>query len=269
MAACEEQLGICLRQLVRSICAGVGEQSIADAYAELCRTAPAITPAHKAQFCRFVANERRFAQARLLKYPFGEGEGALPGTHGKIACVRNERSDEAFAQFSRTRRGSKVYYVSGFVQACEAVWENMSEFCILPIESSSSGRLYSFYAMLDRYDLKICDTVRTEGTSGEGSTLFALVGRSISAATARSQVQRFEFSVVHSGAKTVGDIIEVLSALGGTLCFVGAEPLSYDDKQSRCYFTADFDSVSPVPLAIYLALEYSGYTPIGLYTVKK
>ncbi len=268
MAICEEQRNICFRQLVRTLCARAGETSLESAYAELCRTVPSQMNAHKALFCKYVAGERRFSQTRLLKFPFGEGEGALAGTHGVISYVRNERGDAVFSQLSKSRRGVKAHYVTGFSAACEAVWENTSEFCIVPIANSTAGRLYSFYAMLDRYELKICDTVLVEGEDGSESTLFALAGRSIDIGVSRSVPRRFEFSVVHSGAELIGDIIAVAEMLGGRLYSVGAQPLDYDERQSRCYFAVDFDVTSPVPLALYLGLEYSGYTPIGLYLIK-
>ncbi len=268
-SVCEEQLNICFRQMVRTLCMRAGELSVESAYEELCRAVPSPTNTHKVLFCKHIAGERRFAQSHLLKYPFGEGEGALPGTHGHIAYMRNERGDAAFSRLSKARRGAKAHYASSFSAACESVWENASEFCIIPIENSASGRLYSFYAMLDRYELKICDTVLIEGEDGSDGTLFALAGRNIELGTAKTAPRRFEFSVVHSSAGLMGDIIAAAAMLGGRLHSVGTQPLAYDERQSRCYFAVDFDVASPVPLSIYLGLEYSGYTPIGLYLIKE
>ncbi len=266
-AVCEEQLGICFNQLVRALCARAGEMNLESAYAELCRAVPTATSTHKALFCKHIALERRFAQTRRIKYPFGEGEGALPGTHGHIAYVKSERGDDAFLRLARSHRGAKAHYVQSFSEACEAVFENTSEFCIIPIENSTSGRLYSFYAMLNRYELKICDTVRIDGGNDGESTLFALAGREIEAG-ASSAARRYEFSVIHSDTEKIGEIICVAALLGGKLYSLGTQPLAYDDEQSRSYFAFDFVLESPVPFSLYLGLEYPSYTPLGLYLIK-
>ncbi len=262
----EEQMTLSLKQLVHTLCAGAGEMSIESAYSEFGRLSD--TPTHKALFCRYICAERRFASSAQMKNPFGSGEGALPGTHGKIAYVRNRRGDDAFAHFSSSRRASKVHYVSSFVEACEAVWENTAEFCVIPIENNTAGRLYSFYAMLDRYELKICAVAQIEDGDGVNHTTFALAGRNVDFDPSKSTRRRFEFSVIHEDADFIGDIINVCGALGGRLYSVGTQPLPYDDVRNKYFFAVDFDVTSPVPLALYLGLEYPRYAPIGLYNLK-
>ncbi len=266
--AAREQTDISLRQLAECVL-DIKGGSIERAYFEFCRMLGGGTAEQKALFCRYIAATAALPDILAERSIFGEGEDALPGTHGRIAYVRNKRGDEAYTQLAKSRRGSKAYNVASFGAACESVWENTSEFCIVPIENNTDGRLYSFYSMLDRYELKICGTVKIRDEDTSNHTVFALASRCPDTALLKSTPKRFEFAIINEDTDFVGDVIEVLRILGGRLYYVGVQPLPYDDVRRKYYFAADFTTASPIAAALYASLEYPRYVPIGVYTLKK
>ena len=73
----------------------------------------------------------------------------------KISYVKNNYSDAAFMRFSSLFKLPKVAYGASFEDACESVYNAASDYCILPIENAANGKLFSFYSLIDKYDLKI------------------------------------------------------------------------------------------------------------------
>ena len=264
----DEQMRMSVYQLARLVSADA-KSSVKDVYGELCRLLPDATPEQRAYACRYVCSERRFSGELEEMKLFGDGERTLPGTHGKVAYVRNGRNDEVFSHFLKKHRGAKAHYVSSFADACDAVFSNTCEFCLLPIKNNKDGKLFSFYSMLDRYELKICDVTEYEESSGGDTTEFALVGRRVETARNASSTQRFEFSVINEDACFIGDVIYVSELLGGKLVSVDTHPVAYDELLNSFYFTVDFEATSPLPLALYLNLEFMRFSPIGLYAVKR
>ncbi len=264
----EEQTKISYRQLLDIVFEGRAAEDIPEAYADFCHRVADVGICAKTEFCKYVCGRASFAEYLENNFLLGTAEHAAAGTHGKIALVRNDRTDAAFARFSRVARGSRAHYASSFAEACAAVSENACEFCILPIENSTDGKLYSFYAMLDRYELKICAVAELDDDGGTTSTTFALVGRSIELHMPKNAPKRLELSVICESADAISDISAACRILGGKLCSVGTQALPYDDRGSRYYFAADFSLTSPMALSLFASLEYPRFTLVGLYTRK-
>ncbi len=260
-----EQTDIVLRLLADEVGENARREGLENTYRDFCLSADIPTLEQRALFCRYMTSDTRFAALVEAAALFGNGEGAVPGTHGKVAYVRNPKVAAAYSQFAKTRRGIKAYHVSTFAQGCEAVAGNLAEFCILPMENSRDGKLYTFYSMLDKYELKICGAAEAEDEDGVGRTTFALASRRLELTSLKSAVRRFEFSVIGEDADIICDIIQAGRVLGGTLCAVGTQPLDYDEIRKKYYFAFDFKAASPLPLALFLSLEYQRYEAVGLY----
>lgn len=269
LSASEEQRDICVEQMSRLVCDRGAELGIDGAYSEFCKEVDNATPADKARLCKNICNITGFLRELEEKNLFGEGEQALPGTHGKIAYVRNKRNDEVFLEFSKKLRGARAHYATSFIDACESVFNNACEFCILPVENNTDGKLYSFYSMLDRYELRIFKILRKENEDASESVNFALAGRCVDKSFDARRLKRFEFSVVREERDILEDVISVAKALGGRISSVGTLPVPYDDKRSKYYFAVDLRAADAVPMALYMTMEYPRYTPIGLYTVNE
>lgn len=267
-AITEEQLNMTSLLLAEAIMQSDEVRSAEDAYLEFCRVYKNADGRARAIACREIVGNERFSKQIAQKGLLGYGEMALPGTHGRIAYVRNKRNDDAFARFSERIRGAKAQYCSSFSETCEAVFGNACEFCILPIESDTDGKLYSFYSMIDRYELIITDVVYVASDDDAHSTCFALVSRGVNP-KGRPHSVRFEFSVVCEDGTFPHDIAAVVRYMGGRLLSVGTQPVPYDDVGTKYYFSIDIDGSNILPMAFYMSMEYPRYTPLGAYSVKK
>ena len=262
----EEQKQISVDMMTRLIWENVAEAGLDAVWSELCASLGQPTAVDKTHMC--VAICGCLSADRLDEIDlFDSGEPTELQARGRIAYVHNKRSDDAFLGFSKLIPVAKASYMQSFAECCEAVMDNKCEFCILPIENSTDGKLYSFYAMLDRYDLKICHKVHIAGEDGAESVGFALAGRRVGESDSREDIMRFEFSLVGEGADFISDVLGVVDTLGGRISSVGTQPVPYDDRSRRCYFAVDMSNAAWIPMALYMNLEYPAYTPLGLYKI--
>lgn len=268
ISSAAEQLDISIGQLARLEAEMDARLSIDRLYAEFCRCCDLADGRAKAILCRVLSEDVGSSQKIEDRNIFGNGDAPVPGTHGRIAYVRNKRNDQVYLEFSERMVSARAHYGNSFAETCEAVFNNECEFCILPIENNTEGKLYSFYAMIDRYELRICDVIHITDADGQ-KTAFALVGRSVSVPKGKGITQRFEFSVVCRDMIFPHDIASAALALGGRILSVGTQPVQYDDTENKYYFTVDFEGVGAVAMALYMSLEYPRYTPLGVYAAKK
>ena len=218
--------------------------------------------------CKMICEDIRYAPALVEMSVFGDTEDIGASAKNRIAYVRNKRNDKLFLDFSDRIKGAKAHYATSFSDACEAVFNGACEYCILPVENNKDGKLYSFYSMMDRYELKIVQVIREDSEDGTESTVFALAARSLVLSAKSAAGQMFEFSVINENADFISDVIMAVNALGGKLADVGTQPVPYDQPRRKYYFTVDPRGASAVPLALYMTMKYAGYTPVGLYNYK-
>ena len=150
-AATDEQIRICVDMLAES--AAHEEEQVDAVYARLVRNAEGATAEHKARVCACLCEsfEERDQLIRFFDKRFSPGaEGISQSAAGRIAYVRNKRSDDVFLSLSRNMKGAKAHYEATFTECCEAVMDGSCEYCLLPLENSSDGRLYSFYSLLEK-----------------------------------------------------------------------------------------------------------------------
>ncbi len=262
-----EQIDICIGLLTDEIYLQQSTAAIEKIYGDVCSYSNSLTPTQKTRVCKRLCELAGETAVVNEMSVFGESETVAKEAVGKIAYVKNRRNDDAYLSFAKGVSGAKAEYSASFSDACEAVSDGRCEYCIIPIENSSDGKLYSFYQMLDRYDLKICRTTQISDEDGSEGIVFALMSDSIRASAKSGESLRFEFSVVGNNASFLGDILAAVSELGGEICSAATLPVRYDENSRRCYFAVELSSREAVVLALYLSLEYHGYTPLGLYAV--
>ncbi len=259
-----EQKDICIDMLMSELFLQKGADALAQIYGEL---GVCLTTEQKVRVCEKLCALAGETAVCLEQGVFGEFENVEKEALSRIAYVKNKRNDDVYLSFAKSIRGAKAEYVAGFPEACEAVADGRCEFCIMPIENDADGKLYSFYRMLDRYDLKIQSTVKISGDDSSQGIVFALVAGSMKVHTREHKKLRFEFSVVGEGADFLGDILAAAAALDTTVYSAATLPVRYDEKSCRCYFAIDLAPSRAVPMALYLSLEYHTYTPLGLYGI--
>ncbi len=232
-------------------------------YRQFLACIPAAQPIDQAIACLKIAAVHKAPPHDPLGL-FDAEEGVAAGSHGRIALVRNRYNEQAFERFSPIILKAKPSYASSFAQACEDVADSRCEFCILPIENQENGRLFGFYAMMDRYELKICASCTLENDNAR--IRCALVGNSIPDRLPKGTDQRLEFSVTQPIGSFPSDILDLADALAAQTLCVDSIPVRYDDGLQRFFFTFRLTTQAAQAFHLYLSANHTAYTPIGFYT---
>jgi hypothetical protein len=254
-----------VNELIETFVKGSVRYIPSEACADFRELLPASKYEDRARLCMALSASSRFGGEMWRKSFMGEDIAA--GSHGKVALVRNRYNELAFSCFSKVITRPKEVYSQSFGAACEDVYDSRSEFCILPIENSRNGRLFGFYSMLDRYELRICAVCEPESEEGslEGSVKYALVGRAIPDRVPKNSRWCFEFSIISDSGSTLSDISAVAPIFGARLIKIDSLPVEYDSGLQKYYFTFGLPEASISAFDLFLTEEYARYTTVGLY----
>ena len=218
-------------------------------------------PADKALFCKRLSLLRQGERKEVSE----NRDSTAAGAHGKVAIVRNRYNEEAFSVFSKTILRPKSVYATSFNQACEAVIDGECEFCVLPVEDSHGGKLFGFYSMLDRYELKICSSYSIETDEDAESVKYALVGKKSPDRLPKSAGWVLECSVISDDGRFPADIIEVSHIFEAKLSKIDSMPVEYDDVRQKYYFSFELQRKNALAFDLYLSVEQPRYSQIGIY----
>ena len=265
LALAEEQKQLCASMLANELC--LGEGALDDLFFRFCSLANHPRETEKALFFRAYAAKNQKDRALSLEELFSLNELPPAGSHGKIALVRNRHNETAYEHFSTLVIGARPSFVSDFSEACDLVYNGAVSYCILPVESSTSGRLTSFYAMLDRYELKICATMEIENEDTSESVRYALAGRSLPRPIPKAKSCTLEFSLTREDGAHLADILSAISLLGAKPLRMDFLPLEYDHSFYRIFLSLRVAAKDAPALGLYLSICHPNYTPIGFYAV--
>ncbi len=227
---------------------------------------PAASHIDKAMLCAHLSQSQKYG-IELYRQSLYEQNDIPAGAHGRVAVVRNKYNEKAYERFMSIITSPKIIYSPSFSEACDDVFDGRCEFCILPIENSQNGRLFSFYSMLDRYELRICATCRLEGETHSERVRYALVGKASPDRIPKNLEWCFEFSIISDSGSIIGDIADICGAFDARLSGIDSLSVSYDDDLQKYYFTFKLPQRTISGFELYLSEEYSRYTPIGLYPI--
>ena len=233
----------------------------------------------KLEICRKLADTTADLSHLLLYEGYhSQQEVPSPVARGRIAYMKNNFTESAFLCFSKVIANPRSAYFQSFDAVCEEVYSGGCEFCILPIESSSEGRLNSFYSMIDRFELKISAVCVVDQHDGQKFTKFALLKKSLSDSLLKhgstsEHILEFKISsdigesvsLSSSEKSPICDIITAAEASGMRLLRIDSMPLPYSDEMMAYYVSLSIDRSRLIPFLLYLTLEYPQYDPLGLY----
>ena len=261
----QEQRAICMRELIdrllRSAEAEDAEALCRRCFAEM----PSTDRLDQAMLCAAMATHPHTASL-LPRRGFATGmEETAAGAHGKVAMVRNRYNELAFERFSSAITGAKRSYVSSFSEACEDVYDNRCEFCVLPIENESDGRLFGFYAMLDRYELKIVSVCALESEERGERVIYALAGRKLPDRLPKELLWYLEFSLVFETGSVAEDVLRVAPLFSAVPGKLDSLPVGYDDGMQRFYCRFRMSREMAAAMELYLFCEHAEYSCIGMY----
>lgn len=223
----------------------------------------------RATICATMAKKPSLQKKLVANSPLEVGETAASGSHGRIALVRNRYNEEAFSLFERSVQGAKPEFFSSFSDVCEEVFDNLCEFCILPVENTGDGRLFGFYSMIDRYELKICAVCELETENASETIRYALVGKHLPRRIPKDANWNFECYISAEAEEFPYDIFRVAPIFEAMPIKIDSRPILYDDRANRVYLTFRIPRHLASAFDLYLSKEHLRYTAIGLYPILK
>ncbi len=236
---------------------------ICDTYRAFIRNTTAVS--EKALYTAILATPRLEEELFAL-LSVGSIEAAVNKESTKIAYVKNKFNDIAYEKLSKAFQKPRAVLVDSPREACEAVANGIVENCILPIENSRDGKLFGFYEMLDRFDLKICAVCSIDTEDDFGYIKHALIARGCKAllhCDLENKSYIFEFSTLAMNADFLGELIDFAKLCGAVSLTIDSKPTQYDPQLKR--YTLSFLISGSYQFLMYPPLVLAGYSPIGFY----
>ena len=214
-------------------------------------------------FCESISKSGLSSQA-LLKDALAYDEFS-PASSAKIVYVKNNNSDAAFVSFSTLFKNPTVSYKSSFDEVCEDVYNGTGDFCILPIENGNGVKLFSFYSIIDKYELKIFAVCDIYEANSEHSTRYALLSRKTAAHSETKSPSYIEFSIIADNGHELPDILCAANQCEIKLFRIDTVSVPYDDSRFRYYLVFECFGKKAIPFLLYLNFKYPQHKNIGYY----
>ncbi len=216
--------------------------------------------------CRHIARYSAVNRIEdVISWVLGDLSPIPAGRDRKVAFLRNRQASRAFERFAKELGGVSAVYEDNFQNACEAVYTGHATYAIIPIYSTTDGRLNSFYRQLEKYDLNIVMTCEIESDDGENSTTFALIYRErIYMPTEKDTL--YECKITFEDLSSLADIADAASYFGVTMESVEALPVLFSGRANAFAIVFGLKNADIGGFFCYLALEYPQTTAIGIYS---
>ena len=214
-------------------------------------------------FCKAISKDMNTGYSELIETVFGAEEKTPQGAEKKIALLRNARSSRAFELFAANIRGVLAVYEDNFQNACEAVFTKEAQYAVIPVSSSSDGRLDGLYRTMEKYGLAIVMSCKVSSADGN-VTRFALAGRP-SALTPGGEKTKFEFKITLDDPSELSEIAEGAEFFGAHIDRIDALPGFYG-RENIFGMILDISDADAAGLMTYIALRFSQFVPIGIYS---
>ncbi len=217
--------------------------------------------------CREIARLSRERKELPIGFFLPESELLPVADAQRIIYQRNSYTNEAFLQFSAKLSGARAAYAHSYLAACEDVYNGVCEYCILPIENSSEGRLTSFLRLIEQFDLKITATCDILGNGSARSTRFALLRRNLlPVVTAKPLDQYLALSLPAEHTPTSADLLYAAALLGLPCRRTDSIPRQGAEHLTDTHFVFQTTEGDLRAFLLYLAMEAPHATLLGLYS---
>ena len=160
---------------------------------------------------------------------------------------------------------AKVSYRTSFEDVCEDVYNSTSDYCILPIENSTGGKLFSFYSLIDKYDLKIFAICDLDEGSSDKRTRYALISKKTLIYPESKRNVFVEFSMIEDENYSLKNILEAADICGLELYRLDTVSSHYDDLAFKFYHVFKTKNPNVLPFLMYLNYKYPRHEDIGYY----
>lgn len=205
--------------------------------------------------------------------PNEEGIALSSSANERIAYLKNSYNDTAYIQFSTLMVSPRAAYFESITDVCESVFNGQCEYCILPVETSSDGKLSGFYDRILKYGFRILAVYDLESSDKKRNTRYALLSRGSASKNPRlrhrSKVRYFEFALECEEYPTLTDILAAADYC--SLKLIRIDTLNCRDREKGkkvpliCpVFRADGADLNT--FLTFLSIDCPDFLPIGIYT---
>lgn len=196
---------------------------------------------------------------------FLDPEKAESQSQQRIIYQKSSFSDTAFLQFASLYNAPRAMYAHSFQVACENVFNGICEFCILPIENNSEGKLIGFIKLIDQYSLKIAATCDVIGNDGTRATRFALLCKEIQQPLQKKNLF-LEIAFPNNPKHTVTELLLAAQLCGLSLSRIDSVPSIDANEKNTLYHTVfSIDNATLPTFLLYLTMEIPQYSIVGIY----
>ena len=197
---------------------------------------------------------------------FAEDETESTDQHPRIVYQKNNYTDTAFLQFASLFASPHAVYSQSFLSACEDVYNGICEYCILPLENTSEGRLIGFIKLIDKFSLRINAICNVSAANGERSTQFALLSKRISMEPTNSSERFLEIVFRPSDDFTVCNLLLAAQLCNLSLYRMDSLPDSECENGYLFHITMQASKESNLStFLLYLFMEIPQHRLVGFY----
>ncbi len=184
----------------------------------------------------------------------------------RIAYLQNSYTDSAFMQFSSLLSYPRAAYFESITDVCESVFNDGCEYCILPIETSNDGKLFSFYEMILKYSFKINAVYDLHSNDKNEYTRYALLSKRLNfrkMLKLKSKTRFFEFVFSDTENLPIDDLLTAAKFFSCKLQRI--DTLTQNTSKLICPVFKT-DGLDLQTFLAFLKIDCSDFIPVGLYT---
>ncbi len=215
----------------------------------------------KVRLCASLKRVLAMTDSEWLEHLLPEANIPQETSDLRICYQKNSYTDLAFERFASHLQLPRAQYAHGFESVCQDLFNGTSRYGILPLESSTEGRLGSFRSLIEKYDLKICSACSVPTGDGR-ETRFALLSRTLSPLT--NNPDTLEFSCEIGKQDSVSQLLLAADMLGLSTASADIFPSKKSDGTSL-HAALRIGNGDPVAFLLYLKMEYPDADIIGYY----
>lgn len=177
----------------------------------------------------------------------------------RIVCFKSALSEPAFACFSTELASAKLTFSDGFKGACEDVYNNFADACILPLMSSDDGLMTSFLRLARKYELHAAHACELTLDGGR-RTLVGLFERSVEFG---SDADRLDL-LVSIPDRQLFELLSGYDQLGAVCISVNALPPAMFEEENY-FISLDIKGTDPRAIVTFSRLISPSVFIGGLY----
>ena len=193
-------------------------------------------------------------------------------SEGRIAYLKSSYNDTAFLEFSHLLPSARASYFDSIANVCESVYNGTCEYCILPLETSSDGKLSSFYDLILKYGFNICAVYDLHHAESSKYTRYGLVGKKSdvkgSNLKTKSRIRFLEFAFEEDSYPSTVDILSAAQFCSMKLRRIDTLSNSSvrSSKSPLICPVLRVDSADLNTFLTFMAIDCPSFKLLGIYT---